>query len=967
MSDFISIGLSNTLSLIEPYEDHFNFEEFLHDPEVKVPLFCTQYDCDEGLLDTTYDIDGLLIELNCLAAIRDRITYLSLPPIHMSSLKDHYHILKKHMVTPACSPNDHQALKHSVGHCLAQTSSGYFVNLSVVPRYNSSLTFLAFNKTHSLAVPFLNRVRAAFTEELRNLHPTHMRRDSIQKNSLSNPSRFNILAQDQQLVLGLLDRAINREHMPTEFSVVMSMSMFGQKSTQPVDLDSLVEGSGIKSVSVHSACTLVPTRNNLGQQMHILWSRVGLEEVVGTRGSLYPALSMSQAANFQSNLDRRQMDVCRPLLNVVCNGQEQRGSLNFLQLYTDSPHTHMSRMYKHPVSGTIATCDLLHHNTNAALHACAKEYIEHMCDLEEKMVKPLTCRIEQVRLFSEGGFPAVIRPETMFNQQSLWHILSTKPMILPFVDREDGMSLLAVVQEVMLYLNNVIRSLYGSKPGYHSSWKTYQAELGLEELLYGHPLSPEDRDLSVSLGTSASDMKSVTCMRGFIGLAPHTSATSEVGPPPIKNWTRDVTQTLRIERVFALCDTLGATASVVGVKLWLVFLGDVYWKTRVPLASLKAEECAERVSGATLSEKFIQKILGPERLPFPCTFAKCTTLVRKCGLDPVQCLQLGLEELKLRWVPDVRFWVGRHEKLYWDRKSYVELCYKGGIPTKASRMAVIKTGILDDMERRGLCYGSKLARFREQELPWLEKCLVRIPENVKGDRLLRALTFLSCIGMIENNLFVEDGALQALIREIPLTQKTMQDLQLQSRFSLPRRSGFLVWRLHEDIPSRLPLSLTTKQPPSKKRRNEDETEQQPPEEALQEVNPDEVTSCGIKKTRLRFLPASKTVTWSSKELSLIDLNPDMTYKAAYQLYISTCEVEHVPARPFHGFSRKRRAHWSSCSVTWVISSTCLINVKFPKRAGEAKIVLISVLCLFLLCCINDYNDCFLCSCQHGCS
>jgi len=39
--------------------------------------------------------------------------------------------------------------------------------------------------------------------------------------------------------------------------------------------------------------------------MHLMWSRYGVQELVGNRGSLFSALTMNETANFSSNSDHR--------------------------------------------------------------------------------------------------------------------------------------------------------------------------------------------------------------------------------------------------------------------------------------------------------------------------------------------------------------------------------------------------------------------------------------------------------------------------------------------------------------------------------------------------------------------------------------------------------------------------------------------------------------------------------------
>lgn len=52
--------------------------------------------------------------------------------------------------------------------------------------------------------------------ELRDLDMEDVSRDSVQKNSLSDPSNFNVLAQDQQFVLKVLDKAITKGNIGPE-------------------------------------------------------------------------------------------------------------------------------------------------------------------------------------------------------------------------------------------------------------------------------------------------------------------------------------------------------------------------------------------------------------------------------------------------------------------------------------------------------------------------------------------------------------------------------------------------------------------------------------------------------------------------------------------------------------------------------------------------------------------------------
>ncbi|CAL8380725.1 unnamed protein product [Arctogadus glacialis] len=139
-----------------------------------------------------------------------------------------------------------------------------------------------------------------------------------------------------------------------------------------------------------------------------------------------------------------------------------------------------------------------------------------------------------------------------------------------FQDREDGRGLLSTLRGVVSHLAGILGESFRASEGmgrYDPSWKAYQAELALEELFFGHPLSSLDNTLSASLGTSTVSERSATHERGFIGLAPHNSASLEESPPPLHHWTRDPLQETRIERLWALCQCVEAGAAVLGAAL----------------------------------------------------------------------------------------------------------------------------------------------------------------------------------------------------------------------------------------------------------------------------------------------------------------------------------------------------------------------------------------------------------------
>lgn len=81
---------------------------------------------------------------------------------------------------------------------------------------------------------------------------------------------------------------------------------------------------------------------------------------------------MVDTANYQSSLDGKRLNLSLGLMSVLSGAEENGGELNFVQIYCDSPHTHLSKPFKHPISGVISCCDMLHQKVVAAMHGRIK-------------------------------------------------------------------------------------------------------------------------------------------------------------------------------------------------------------------------------------------------------------------------------------------------------------------------------------------------------------------------------------------------------------------------------------------------------------------------------------------------------------------------------------------------------------------------------------------------------------------
>lgn len=75
------------------------------------------------------------------------------------------------------------------------------------------------------------------------------------------------------------------------------------RASKPVPLDMFLSDDNL--ISGHVACTL----SSSIIETNLLWSRSGLLEIIGRRGTMSGALSFRDCANYQSNLDGLNPDI----------------------------------------------------------------------------------------------------------------------------------------------------------------------------------------------------------------------------------------------------------------------------------------------------------------------------------------------------------------------------------------------------------------------------------------------------------------------------------------------------------------------------------------------------------------------------------------------------------------------------------------------------------------------------------
>lgn len=93
-----------------------------------------------------------------------------------------------------------------------------------------------------------------------------------------------------------------------------------------------------------------------------------------------------------------------------------------------------------------------------------RQYINYMEDLNKKFGSILSCRLEQVALFN-GDFHHVMDAESTFKEEALSGLLSSRAMVVPFLDYKHEPGLLSVITQVVNHLTVKLRGLLDQNDG----------------------------------------------------------------------------------------------------------------------------------------------------------------------------------------------------------------------------------------------------------------------------------------------------------------------------------------------------------------------------------------------------------------------------------------------------------------------------------------------------------------------
>lgn len=109
------------------FYSHGDVENFLKDEDVH--LFPTITKDGKHTIRYAYDIDGLVIELKDLNAVKTLIHYLM---VGKFVGMNHWHSLKKHLPLKQCNAAGVSAFKKTFSHTLAFVDAGFLLNMHVI-------------------------------------------------------------------------------------------------------------------------------------------------------------------------------------------------------------------------------------------------------------------------------------------------------------------------------------------------------------------------------------------------------------------------------------------------------------------------------------------------------------------------------------------------------------------------------------------------------------------------------------------------------------------------------------------------------------------------------------------------------------------------------------------------------------------------------------------------------------------
>lgn len=134
LAEHILADIENNENLATFYSSSESVKDFLHSSDVRIPLHAAKVLDPSQYMDYNFDIDGIVVELQSVTAIKSGLAYLFLPDVRKERLKNHYFLYRKHVNMQQYSKKGLHVLKSCCGVVLGHMDGGYFLNLTAMAK-----------------------------------------------------------------------------------------------------------------------------------------------------------------------------------------------------------------------------------------------------------------------------------------------------------------------------------------------------------------------------------------------------------------------------------------------------------------------------------------------------------------------------------------------------------------------------------------------------------------------------------------------------------------------------------------------------------------------------------------------------------------------------------------------------------------------------------------------------------------
>ncbi|KAK7884033.1 hypothetical protein WMY93_027156 [Mugilogobius chulae] len=505
--------------------------------------------------------------------------------------------------------------------------------------------------------------------------------------------------------------------------------------------------------------------------------------------------------------------------------------------------------------------------------------------------------------------PRTLHSHCLINTDRVAELVAEKPALIPFLSSANE-DVRGFRKELVLTLCRGLERVMTQRcfsAGYDPCWQAFQLELALEEYHHGQPRTPAHGQFSVALGTSSTNARSLTRTRGILGLAPHTSASMGLSPPPLTIWTTNEIQQKRATQLFDLAGSLSANDAIIGRHMIHALLTDVGY-------GADEEDTLEALSKALPLTKARPKnsLEYPELVDtivshhtyarFPQVFRRAYDMVSEAGRDPALALLESLRSLALKFLPLLRFRDFKGGKrIQWNSRDFVEVREQGAPVPVATRAESLTEKVLQQIMARELSGQGHLEVFQTYGMPWMGALLTRMPREVTvEERKMDIYVYVACLAILTNGGYVDFARLARLHRDLPVSQERLLQLQIRSTFELRTICrNTVLYKLHQDLPTKVQGAKL-----KRKRETDDddalnallrEAEHKPWHDlnSVQLLDEEEAQE-RVERPPSMVVPVTVRTRWSAQEMDCVPTGGPL--QQDYMTYIRNCQREGIPDR-----------------------------------------------------------------------